>query len=112
MILEKFKTKKYILVGVLADAKPERNIDQNYRFIYSYQQVPILMLQSDKEISSINPNPTNSTVKSESNGLIEALAYIGLSLLVIIVAILIYRKWIRNLIKRQKREHLSEQANG
>jgi hypothetical protein len=39
--------KKYVLVGVLADAKPILSDDGNYRFIYSYQQVPISMLTSD-----------------------------------------------------------------
>lgn len=48
-ILDKFKDKKYVLVGVIAFAKSTIEGDSNYRFIYPYQEVLISTFHEEDE---------------------------------------------------------------
>jgi large-conductance mechanosensitive channel len=112
--LKLFKDKKYILVGILATATSDIVEDPKYRFIYPYQQILIAGLNTEGTLikeDEISINPLKP-VSESSNWFNSFVIYFTLVVVLVFLAIWVYRKWIKNILKRHKRQQLSEQGTG
>lgn len=114
--MKQFEKKKYVLIGVLATATSSITGDQKYRFIYPYQQLLMLSLSEgnikthEDDLKPVIPDK-KAPEEPQSNAFNTFVLYFTLTVVLVFVAIWIYRKWIKRLLRKHKRQ-LSEQGTG